>query len=112
MQEFVVHDDDNQFLEIPEDYDIDKENYRYSQDENTANSRGRILIDLCIALSLSILNGRVVGDVTGKKHASNTMRAVWQIMLSFPVEFPDMLITLLSTIWNPTYRTIVPFHSY
>ena len=23
MQEFAVHDDDNQFLEIPEDYEID-----------------------------------------------------------------------------------------
>ena len=67
MQEFAVHDDDNQFLEIPEDYEIDTENYRYSQDENTTNSRGRILIDLCTALSLRILNGRVVGDVTGKK---------------------------------------------
>ena len=67
MQEFAVHDDDNQFLEIPEDYEIDTENYRYSQDENTTNSRGRILIDLCTALSLRILNGRVVGDLTGKK---------------------------------------------
>ena len=79
MQEFVVHDDDNQFLEIPEDYEIDTENYRYSQDENTTNSRGRgrILIDLFTALSLKILNGRVVGDIfQGKKHASNTMRAV------------------------------------
>ena len=28
MQEFAVHDDDNQFLEIPEDYEIDTENYR------------------------------------------------------------------------------------
>ena len=56
MQEFAVHDDDNQFLEIPEDYEIDTENYRYSQDENTTNSRGRILIDLCTALSLRILN--------------------------------------------------------
>ena len=77
MQEFAVHDDDNQFLEIPEDYEIDTENYRYSQDENTTNSRGRILIDLCRALSLRILNGSVVGDLTGKKHASNTMGAVW-----------------------------------
>ena len=67
MQEFVVHDDDNQFLEIPEDYEIDTENYRYSQDKNTTNSRGRILIDLCTALSLRILNGSVVGDLTGKK---------------------------------------------
>ena len=77
MQEFAVHDDDNQFLEIPEDYEIDTENYRYSQDENTTNSRGRILIDLCTALSLRILNGRVVGDLTGKKHVSDTMGAVW-----------------------------------
>ena len=35
MQEFAVHDDDNQFLEIPEGYEIDTENYRYSLDENT-----------------------------------------------------------------------------
>ena len=54
-------------LEIPEDYEIDIETYRYSQDENTTNSRGRILIDLCRALSLRILNGSVVGDLTGKK---------------------------------------------
>ena len=54
-------------LEIPEDYEIDTENYRYSQDENTTNSRGRTLIDLCRALSLRILNGSVVGDLTGKK---------------------------------------------
>ena len=75
MQEFAVHDDDNQFLEIPEDYEIDTENYRYSQDENTTNSRGRILIDLCTTLSLRILNGRVVGDLTGKK---NMLQIQWE----------------------------------
>ena len=113
MQEFAVHDDDNQFLEIPEDYEIDTENYRYSQDENTTNSRGRILIDLCTALSLRILNGRVVGDLTGKKTCFkyNGSSVVDYVILS-PVEFSIMLITLLSTICNPTYRTIVPFHSH
>ena len=113
MQEFAVHDDDNQFLEIPEDYEIDTENYRYSQDENTTNSRGRILIDLCTALSLRILNGRVVGDLTGKKTCFkyNGSSVVDYVILS-PVEFSIMLITLLSTIWNPSYRTIVPFHSH
>lgn len=71
MQEFAVHEVDNQCLEIPEDYEIDTENYRYSQNENSNNSRERILADLCTALNLRILNGRVVGDLTGKNHASN-----------------------------------------
>ena len=75
MQEFAVHDDDNQSLEISEDYEIDTENYLYSKDENTTNSRGRILIDLCTALSLRILNGRVVGDLTGKK---NMLQIQWE----------------------------------
>ena len=100
-------------LEIPEDYEIDIETYRYSQDENTTNSRGRILIDLCRALSLRILNGSVVGDLTGKKTCFkyNGSSVVDHVIISSSIEFSIMLITLLSTIWNPTYQTIVPFHS-
>ena len=78
MQEFAVHEVENQFLEISEGYEIDTENYRYSRNENSTNSRERILTDLCTALNLRILNARVVGDLTGKKHASNTVQgAVW-----------------------------------
>ena len=40
MQEFAVHDDDNQFLEIPEDYEIDTENYRYSQEKIQLTAEG------------------------------------------------------------------------
>ena len=41
--------------------------FRHSQDSGTVNSRGRNLLEICTALNLRIFNGRIVGDLEGKK---------------------------------------------
>ena len=60
-------DDDNAFLNVPEDYENDEQCLRRSQDSGTVNARGRNLLETCTALNLRILNGRIVGDLEGKK---------------------------------------------
>ena len=66
IQETVL-DDDNAFLNVPEDYENDEQRFRRSQDSGTVNARGRNLLETCTALNLRILNGRIVGDLEGKK---------------------------------------------
>ena len=58
IQETIL-DDDNTFLNVPEDYENDQQ---CSQDSGTVNARGRNLLGTCTALNLRILNGRIVGD--------------------------------------------------
>ena len=52
---------------VPEDYEPDEQCKRQSQDSGTVNFRGRSLLETCTALNLRILNGRIVGDLDGKK---------------------------------------------
>ena len=70
MQE-TISDDDNVFLNVPEDYEADEPYIRHSQDSGTTYSRGRNLLETCTALNLRILNGRIVGDLDGKKTCSH-----------------------------------------
>ena len=46
---------------------IDSQFFRHLQDSGTVNSRGRNLLEICTALNLRIFNGRIVGDLEGKK---------------------------------------------
>ena len=71
MQETIL-EDDNAFLNVPEDYEVDELYIRQSQDSGTINSRGRSLLKTCTALNLRILNGRIVGDLDGKKTCAST----------------------------------------
>ena len=64
-------DDDNAFLNVPEDYENDEQCLRRSQDSSIVNARGRNLLETCTALNLRILNGRIVGDLEGKKTCSH-----------------------------------------
>ena len=59
--------DDNAFLNAPEDYENDEQCLRRSQDSGTVNARDRNWLETCTALNLRILNGRIVGDLEGKK---------------------------------------------
>ena len=59
--------DDNAFLNAPEDYENDEQCLGRSQDSGTVNARGRNWLETCTALNLRILNGRIVGDLEGKK---------------------------------------------
>ena len=64
IQETVL-DDDNTFLNVPEDYENDEQCLRRSQDWGTVNAKGRSLLETCTALDLRILNGRIVGHFGG-----------------------------------------------
>ena len=66
IQETVL-DDDNAFLNVPEDYENDEQCLRRSQDSGTVNSRGWNLLETCTALNSRILNRGIVGDLEGKK---------------------------------------------
>ena len=63
----TISEDDKEFLNVPEDYEADEQHNRQSQDLGTVNARGRNLLEICTALNLRILNGRIVGDLVGKK---------------------------------------------
>jgi exonuclease III len=59
--------DDNKYLPLDDMYTEDVPQIsRSSQDCDTINSRGKELLDLCIAGKLRILNGRLLGDSIGK----------------------------------------------
>ena len=47
----TVLDDDNVFLNVPEDYENDEQCLRRSQDSGTMNARGRNLLETCTALN-------------------------------------------------------------
>ena len=65
--DYNAENDDNSFLPVPEDYEIDSRFFRHSQDSGTVNSRGGNLLEICTALNLQIFNGRIVGELEGKK---------------------------------------------
>ena len=67
LSQETVLDDNNAFLNVPEDYENDEQCLRWSHDSGTVNARGRNLLETCTALNLRILNGRIVGDLEGKK---------------------------------------------
>jgi exonuclease III len=65
MKDFIDLDDD-QYNDLPIGYTIDNPNPRASADRDTTNVAGRQLVDLCIAHQCYIMNGRTVGDFTGR----------------------------------------------
>ena len=69
MQE-TISDDDNAFLNVPEDFEVDELYTRQSQDSGNINSRGRSLI----ALNLRILNGRIVDNVIVSKNIQRNVQ--------------------------------------
>ena len=60
------HEKDSNFLNLPNDYELDKfTRTRNNQDIHT-NSYGEKLIDFTISTKMRILNGRTIGDFIGK----------------------------------------------
>ena len=66
IQETVM-DDDNTFLNVPEDYENDEQCLRRSQDSGTVNARGRNFLETCTALNLRILNGKIIVETQASK---------------------------------------------
>lgn len=64
MKDFIELDT-NKFGNIDQSDNIDIFNSRLSQDKKN-NASGNKLIDLCTTNRLNILNGRTLGDLTGK----------------------------------------------
>ena len=94
----VVMNDDNTFLPVPEDYEIDSQFFRHSQDSGTVNSRGRNLLEICTALNLRIFNGRIVGDLEGKKTCFHYNRS----------SFVDYVIGSKAILQNMRYLIVNP----
>lgn len=63
--DFIVNDT-NEFMDLPEDYTFDTQKPRNSMDlHGNVTQHGKLLLDLCIASQLRILNGRTKGDTLG-----------------------------------------------
>ena len=62
-----VQNDDNRFVDLPDNYAIDHELCKRTNQDESVNDFGRTLIDLCRMCELRILNGRIFGDTGGKK---------------------------------------------
>lgn len=63
-----IQDDNPSYTPEAEDYSQDYQNImsRESEDMHRICSRGKLIIDYCIAAQLRILNGRTLGDLWGK----------------------------------------------
>ena len=94
----VVMNDDNTFLPVPEDYEIDSQFFRHSQDSGTVNSRGRNLLEICTALNLRIFNGTIVGDLEGKK---TCFRYNGSSVMDYVIGSKDILQNVRYLIVNP-----------
>ena len=98
LQEYILFDND-EHIDAPNDLVIDdNKTKRYSQDEHVVDSRGRSLIDICTENNLRILNGRIIGDSTGKK-------TCFQYNGSSLV---DYVITDTSSLHNVQFLTVNP----
>ena len=62
-----MKNDDNRFVDLPDDYMIDEEMCRRANQDDFVNDFGKTLIDLCRMCELRIINGRKLGDSGGKK---------------------------------------------
>ena len=76
----VVMNDDNTFLPVPEDFEIDSQFFRHSQDSGRENSRGRKLLEICIALNLRISTRGLLVTWKVKRSTFTTTAAVSWIM--------------------------------
>ena len=65
-----VQNDDNRFVDLPDDYVIDHEVCKRTNQDDSVNDFGKTLIDLCRMCELRILNGRIFGDTGGEKDMS------------------------------------------
>ena len=82
---------------MPEDNEVDEQNVRQSQEASNVNARGRSdLLEVCTALNVRILNGRVVGDLDGKKTCYNGSSLV------------DGVISSKNILLNIRYLTVNP----
>ena len=102
MPDFVTNDVYLDYLPLPDDYEIDVNLPRFSQD-NCVNNNGSLLIDMCIQSGLRILNGRIgndngIGKCTyiGSRGSSLidyvlTMPDCMQMFNIFKVEDPNVL---------------------
>ena len=54
----VVMNDDNTFLPVPEDYEIDSQFFRHSQDSGTVNYNGSSVVDYVIGSKAILRNVR------------------------------------------------------
>ena len=67
LRDFVCEsEEDKTFLNLSEDYEIDKITSRRNNQDTHTNSYGEKLIDMSIARRMRILKGRTIGDLQGK----------------------------------------------
>ena len=67
MQDFIEEDEDDlEFLDLPQNYQIDRFKKLRSNQDQHKNTYGHKLIELAISSKMKILNGRTLGDLMGK----------------------------------------------
>ena len=63
----IVVNDDTVYVDLPDDYTIDSDVIDRSNSDNVVNQFGERLVELCRMSSMRIVNGRKMGDSSGKK---------------------------------------------
>ena len=67
LEDFIVNDEhENKFLSLPESFISEQFSRARVNQDRKVNKFGYELRDICIAANLKILNGRTLGDLTGK----------------------------------------------
>ena len=66
LLDYIVNDDDR-YVDIPVDYIMDVGNTKRNNSDQCTNVFGNRLLELCRASEIRIVNGRKLGDTSGKK---------------------------------------------
>lgn len=64
----IIVNDDSKFMDLPDDYSPDKEILKRQNCDEVINQFGKKLIEICQMSGIRIINGRKLGDSTGKKN--------------------------------------------
>ena len=104
LNDFIEHDCQD-FLVIPDTYNLDKNWPKRNNADYTVNKLGGEILQLCIANKLRILNGRVTGDLDGKL-------TLYQSTGASTVDYGIVSEDLQNTILGFQVQPLTPYSDY
>jgi hypothetical protein len=102
--DFIQNDNYDIYVPVNDDYVYDLVQEKRQSQDDKIDSRGKQLLELCIATQMRILNGRVIGDLYGRYtcHKTTGSSVVDYIILS--EELLSSIFFLRSLILFPTFQ--------
>jgi exonuclease III len=104
LADYIVNDD-NDYLPLPDMYDIDKHLHSRVNQDVIVNVHGRQLVQLCKSTGLRICNGRVMGDLLGRY-------TCYQHKGSSVVDYTLSIVDILDKMINFTVHPLCPLSDH